>query len=71
MASDYDDTSSRTPWPVKIAFVLLIALAVWLAIGLLFATLRFAFAIAGYIIVAFLAYQVGKWVGRNSSSPEP
>jgi hypothetical protein len=71
MTSEYDDTTSAIPWPVKIAFIILLAFAVWLAVGLIFATLRFALAIAGYIIVAFLAYQVGKWVGRNSAGPEP
>jgi hypothetical protein len=71
MASDYEGTGQGVPWPVKIAFIIVLAIAVWLAVGLIFATLRFAFAIAGYIIVAFLAYQVGKWVGRNSSGPEP
>ncbi len=42
MASEYDDTSSAIPWPVKIAFIILLAFAVWLAVGLIFATLRFA-----------------------------
>jgi hypothetical protein len=64
MTSEYDDTTSAIPWPVKIAFIILLAFAVWLAVGLIFATLRFALAIAGYIIVAFLAYQV-------SAGPEP
>jgi hypothetical protein len=71
VASEYDDTTPAIPWPVKLAFVILIAFGVWLAIGLIFTTLRLALAFAGYIIVAFLAYQVGKWVGRNSSGPEP
>lgn len=71
MASDYESNGGGMPWPVVVAFVILAALAVWLAVGLIFTTLRFAFAIAGYIIVAFLAYQVGKWVGRNSAGPEP
>lgn len=71
MASEYDDTGARMPWPVTIAIILALAVAVWLAVGLIFTTLRLALAFAGYIIVAFLAYQVGKWVGRNSSGPEP
>jgi hypothetical protein len=71
MASDYDSTGGGVPWPVTIAIVLVLAVAAWLAIGLIFTTLRLALAFAGYIIVAFLAYQVGKWVGRNSAGPEP
>jgi uncharacterized membrane-anchored protein len=71
MASEYDDTQSGIPLWFKVGLVIVAALAVWLAVGLLFATLRLALAFAGYIIVAFLAYQVGKWVGRNSAGPEP
>jgi hypothetical protein len=38
----------------------------WVVLRLSFATVRLAFAIAGYILVAFVAYQFGKWVGRHS-----
>jgi hypothetical protein len=71
MVSEYDDTDGGVPWFVVAAVIILLALAVWLTVGLLFTTFRFAFAIAGYIVVAFLAYQVGKWVGRNSAREEP
>ena len=71
MASEYGDTPPGIPLWFKVGLVIVAALAVWLAVGLLFATLRVALAFAGYIIVAFLAYQVGKWVGRNSAGPEP
>jgi hypothetical protein len=71
LASEYDDRPPAIPLWFKVGLVIVAALAVWLAVGLLFTTLRIAFAFAGYIIVAFLAYQVGKWVGRNSAGPEP
>lgn len=71
MASEYDDTPPGIPLWFKIGLVIVAALAVWLAVGLLFTTVRVALAFAGYIIVAFLAYQFGKWVGRNSGSDEP
>jgi hypothetical protein len=71
MASEYGDTPPGIPLWFKVGLVIVAAFAVWLAVGLLFATLRVALAFAGYIIVAFLAYQVGKWVGRNSAGPEP
>jgi hypothetical protein len=71
MASEYDDTPPGIPLWFKIGLVIVAALAVWLAVGLLFTTVRIALALAGYIIVAFLAYQFGKWVGRNSAGPEP
>ena len=71
MASEYDNTSPGVPLWFKVGLVIAAAIAVWLAVGLLFATLRLALAFAGYVIVAFLAYQVGKWVGRNSAGDEP
>jgi hypothetical protein len=55
LSSEYDDIGAKTPWAVKVAFVILIAIGVWLVLGLVFTTLRLAFAFAGYIIVAFLA----------------
>jgi uncharacterized membrane-anchored protein len=71
MASEYEEAPPRIPWWFKVGLVIVAAIAVWLAVGLLFATLRLALAFAGYVIVAFLAYQLGKWVGRNSAGPEP
>lgn len=71
MASDDDETSPGIPWWFKVGLVIVAAIAVWLAVGILFATLRVALAFAGYVIVAFLAYQFGKWVGRNSGRDEP
>jgi uncharacterized membrane-anchored protein len=70
VASEYDG-SPGVPWWFKVGLVVVAAIAVWLAVGLLFATLRLALAFAGYVIVAFLAYQLGKWVGRNSARDEP
>ena len=71
MASEYDDRPPGIPLWFKVGLIIVVALAVWLAVGVLFTTLRIALAFAGYVIVAFLAYQVGKWVGRNSAGPEP
>jgi hypothetical protein len=70
VASEYDGAPG-VPWWFKVGLVIVAAIAVWLAVGLLFATLRLALAFAGYVIVAFLAYQLGKWVGRNSAGDEP
>ena len=71
MASEYDDRPPGIPLWFKVGLVIVVALGVWLAVGVLFTTLRVAFAFAGYVIVAFLAYQLGKWVGRSSKSDEP
>jgi hypothetical protein len=66
MSSEYEEAPPRIPLWFKIGLVIVAAIAVWLAVGLLWSTLRLALAFAGYVIVAFLAYQIGKWVGRNS-----
>jgi hypothetical protein len=71
MASEYEDTSPGIPLWFKVGLVIVAAIAVWVAVGILFATLRVALAFAGYVIVAFLAYQLGKWVGRSSKGDEP
>jgi hypothetical protein len=71
MASEYESAPPGVPLWFKVGLVIVAAIAVWLAIGLLFATLRLALAFAGYVIVAFLAYQIGKWVGGSSNTPEP
>jgi membrane protein DedA with SNARE-associated domain len=71
MESEYDDTSPGIPLWFKVGLVIVVAIGVWIAVGLLFATLRLALAFAGYVIVAFLAYQLGKWVGRSSNRDEP
>ncbi len=71
MASEYDGTSPGIPLWFKVGLVIVAAIGVWLAVGLLLSTLRLALAFAGYVIVSFLAYQIGKWVGRSSRSDEP
>lgn len=70
MAS-YDDTPPGIPLWFKVGLVIVAAIGVWLAVGIVFATLRVALAFAGYVIVAFFAYQFGKWVGRSSARDEP
>jgi uncharacterized membrane-anchored protein len=68
MASDYGRAPAIPLW-FKIGLVIVAAIAVWLAVGLLWTTLRLALAFAGYVVVGFLAYQIGKWVGRSSNEP--
>lgn len=61
------DTQRPSPsLTAKAIVVALIVVAAWIVFRLTFATVRAAFALAGYILVAFLAYQFGKWVGRHS-----
>jgi hypothetical protein len=63
-----DDT--RSPSFLSMVMVgVLVVVGAWLAIGLLSATLRAAIAFAGYIIVGFVAYHIGKFAGRHSDEP--
>jgi hypothetical protein len=54
------------PFGMKVALAIVVVAVAWVVLRLSFATVRLAFAIAGYILVAFIAYQFGKWVGRHS-----
>jgi hypothetical protein len=56
----------QTSFTAKLLAAVVIVVVAWIVFRLTFATVRFAFALAGYIIVAFVAYQFGKWVGRHS-----
>lgn len=63
-----DDTRSPS-FLGMVGICVLVVVGAWLAIGLLSATLRAAIAFAGYIIVGFVAYHIGKLVGRHSHEP--
>ncbi len=45
----------------------MLALLAWLLLGSALSVARAAVAIAGYVIVALVAYTVGKWVGRHAA----
>ena len=47
--------------------VVVLALLAWLLLGSALSVARAVIALAGYVIVAFVAYLVGKWVGRHSA----
>jgi hypothetical protein len=59
-----------TSLTAKVFAVVVMVVVAWILLRVTFATVRLAFALAGYIIVAFLAYQLGKWVGRHSGPDE-
>jgi putative flippase GtrA len=48
--------------------VVVLALLAWLLLGSALSVVRAAIALAGYVIVAVVAYLVGRWVGRHSAS---
>ncbi len=45
----------------------MLALLAWLLLGSAISAARAAVAIVGYVVVALVAYTVGKWVGRHSA----
>jgi len=57
----------RAPWSLKVFGIIVLALLGWLLLGSALSVARAAIAIAGYVIVAFMAYTVGKWVGRRGA----
>jgi len=57
----------RAPWSLRAAGIILLALLAWLLLGSAMSAARTVVAIAGYLLVAFLAYTIGKWVGRHSA----
>lgn len=58
---------SGLPVSLKLLGIAVIALAAWLALGLVFSLARAAVALLGYIVVAFIAYWIGKFVGRSEA----
>ena len=47
--------------------MVVLALLAWLLLGSALSVARAVIALAGYVIVAVVAYLVGKWVGRHST----
>lgn len=57
----------RTPLAVKIAALAVVVIVAWVVLLPLFNIAASLLALALYVLVAFLAYQVGKAVGRSST----
>ncbi len=57
----------RTPLAVKIAALAVVVIVAWVVLLPLFNIAASLLALALYVVVAFLAYQVGKAVGRSST----
>ena len=55
----------RAPWSVRLLGIVALALLAGLLLGSAMSAARTVIAIAGYLVVAFVAYTVGKWVGRH------
>jgi uncharacterized protein YacL len=57
----------RTPLAVKIVGLAVVVIVAWVVLLPLFNIAASLLALALYVIIAFVAYQVGKAVGRSSS----
>jgi hypothetical protein len=57
----------RAPWSLRLVGVVVVALLAWVLLGSAISAGRAVVAIAGYVVVAVLAYTVGKWVGRHGA----
>jgi len=55
----------RAPLSLRLLGIVVLALLAWLLLGSAISAARAVIAIAGYLVVAFLAYTAGKWVGRH------
>jgi hypothetical protein len=64
---DTDDTSKPTaPLWARLFVLGLFAVGAWIALSFVFAIVGRAIALAGYVIVAIIAYFIGRAVGRAS-----
>lgn len=62
-----DDTGKpAAPLWAKLFVIGVFAVGAWIALSFVFAIVGRAIALAGYVIVAMIAYFIGKAVGRAS-----
>ena len=61
----------RAPWSLQVVGIVVLALLAWLLLGSALSVARAVIALAGYVIVAFVAYH-GRQVGRATRrAPDP
>jgi len=68
MAEDLERPS--VPTSMKVAGVVVLGLLAWLLFGSALSIVRAGLALFGYVVVGFIAYQVGKSAGRRSRRSE-
>jgi multisubunit Na+/H+ antiporter MnhG subunit len=61
---------TRTSWGLRLALVAVAIVVAWIVLGPVLSVARSILAIALYVVVAVVAYQVGKIAGRASSTPD-
>jgi hypothetical protein len=56
-----------TPASVKVVGIAVLVVLAWLLFGSALSVVRAALALFGYVVVGFVAYFIGKSVGRRSA----
>lgn len=56
-----------TPTSVKVVGIVVLALLAWLLFGSALSIVRAGLALFGYVVVAVIAYQLGKASGRRAT----
>jgi hypothetical protein len=54
-----------SPWSLRITAIVVFVLVAWLLFGSSISIFRGLVALLGYVVVAFVAYHIGKFVGRH------
>jgi hypothetical protein len=67
--SSEDTSKPGVPLWAKLFVIGVFAVGAWIALSFVFALVGRAIALVGYIVVAVIAYFVGKAVGRASAEP--
>ena len=57
----------KTPGSLKVAGLVVLGVLAWLLFGSAMSVVRAAIALAGYVVVGFVAFTAGKLVGRRDS----
>ena len=57
-----------SPWSLRIVAIALFVLLGWLLFGSSISIVRGAIALLGYVVVGFVAYHLGKFVGRHGNN---
>ncbi len=65
--------SPRRParWSLRIVGIAVVGLLAYLLFDSALSVVRAGIALAGYVLVGFLSYSVGRWVGRRRALRSP
>jgi len=55
----------KSPWHLRLTAIVVLVLFGWLLFGSRLSIFRALLGLVGYVIVAFVAFQIGKFVGRH------